>query len=110
MPIYYTRREAAAYLKERYKRGSYPWLTRLAADGLGPRHHRFGRAILYAANDLDEWAQQNIRAADGQSGTAHNAVALNNKLPDDDAIALTAELPADDAVRKAFEVMRELRL
>jgi hypothetical protein len=85
---YLTRREAAAHLKAHYKRGSYPWLTRLAADGTGPRHHRFGRAILYSVSDLDDWAQQNIRAADDPSVT-----------PDD-----------ADTVAKAFALMRELRL
>jgi hypothetical protein len=63
---YLTRREAAQYLKLKYRRGSYPWLSRLAADGLGPRHHRFGRAVLYSQTDLDDWAAQNIRVADIQ--------------------------------------------
>ena len=66
MPHYLTRREAAQYLKERYKCGSYPWLTRLAAEGTGPRHHRFGRAVLYSESDLEDWAQHNIRLPEDQ--------------------------------------------
>ncbi len=114
MPIYYTRREAAAYLKERYKRGSYPWLTRLAGDGLGPRHHRFGRAVLYARTDLDDWAQSNIRAADIQpdlfdwADQNEKSAAHQVAVTSDEPVILAAT--ADDAVARAFALMRAMSL
>lgn len=35
-------------------------LTKMRCQGGGPRFHRFGRAVLYARTDLDEWVSDKL--------------------------------------------------
>lgn len=59
---YLRRRDAAAYLKDKYGIGSWQTLAKLALTGNGPIFRKFGRAVLYAPHDLDEWMQVHIGA------------------------------------------------
>jgi hypothetical protein len=113
MSHYLTRKEAAEFLKHRYRRGSYSWLTRLAADGSGPRQQRFGsKAVLYAEADLIAWAEQNIRASGSQPVDCadQNGGPEPFGNPKDSAVHITPAPGVDDPVARAFAVMRDLRL
>jgi hypothetical protein len=58
-----TRTEAAEYLRARWgARCSVAWLARLAHEGGGPVFRYSGRAAVYAAEDLDRWAQGRLSA------------------------------------------------
>lgn len=54
------RAEAAAYLKEQYGVGTAATLAKLACHGGGPLYRKLGRFPVYAAADLDAWAQSRI--------------------------------------------------
>jgi hypothetical protein len=54
--IYLTRREAADYLKRRYRQGSKHHLDLLAmTPGAGPKYVKNGQRALYTVEDLDIW-------------------------------------------------------
>ena len=56
-----TRREAAAYLKERWRVQAGPArLNQLACTGGGPAYYKAGRFTLYDVADLDAWAQSRL--------------------------------------------------
>ena len=57
---YLRRRDAAEYLKNKYGCGSWQTLAKLAVNGDGPVYRKFGRAVLYAAEDLDHWATNKL--------------------------------------------------
>jgi hypothetical protein len=57
---YLRRRDAAIYLKNKYGWGSWQTLAKLAVTGDGPAFHKFGHAVLYTPNELDDWAQSKI--------------------------------------------------
>jgi hypothetical protein len=62
-PDWLSRREASAYLRERYgiKLGPAA-LANLAVDGGGPPMHKDGgRLVAYARADLDAWAPKRMR-------------------------------------------------
>lgn len=54
------RADAAAYLKEQYGVGTTATLAKLACHGGGPLYRKLGRYPVYAAADLDAWAQSRI--------------------------------------------------
>ena len=57
------RREAAAYLQQRYGVGSASTLAKQAMTGDGPRFHKYGgRVVLYLASDLDTYMRGRITA------------------------------------------------
>jgi hypothetical protein len=57
-PAFLRRKAAANYLKEHWGLPcSEKTLAKLACVGGGPAYRRFGRIPLYAAADLDEFAQ-----------------------------------------------------
>jgi hypothetical protein len=54
--IYLTRREAADYLKRRYRQGSKNHLDILAmTPGAGPKYVKNGHIALYTIPDLEDW-------------------------------------------------------
>ena len=54
--IYLTRREAAEYLKRRYRQGSKNHLDILAmTPGAGPKYVKNGHIALYKIEDLENW-------------------------------------------------------
>lgn len=57
---YLRRKDAAAYLKNKYGWGSWQTLAKLAVNGDGPFFRKFGRAVLYTIDDLDEWANSKL--------------------------------------------------
>jgi hypothetical protein len=61
-----TRKDAAAYLTERYFRVSVSTLNRRACEGNGPRYvcrgERAGGEAFYKPADLDRWARQWLKA------------------------------------------------
>ncbi len=50
------RKDAAAYLKERYGFCSFRTLAKLACFGGGPIFRKAGKIVLYEPADLDAWA------------------------------------------------------
>lgn len=63
--VFLTRREAAAYLLEKFGTpGSIApaTLAKLACRGGGPLLHRFGRRVGYKPNDLDTWVAARLSA------------------------------------------------
>ena len=65
------RKSAADYLRDKYGWGSWQTLAKLAVMGGGPVYRKFGRAVVYAPDDLDEWAL--ARLGDPQRSTAYHA-------------------------------------
>ena len=59
---YLRRKDAAEYLKRSYGWGSLQTLAKLAVHGGGPIYRKFGRAVLYAPEDLDSWASAKLGA------------------------------------------------
>jgi len=62
-PQFMRRKDAGRYLKERFGFSSERALAKLATIGGGPPFHRAGiggRIILYAAEELDQWALTKI--------------------------------------------------
>ncbi len=60
-PRYFRRAEAAHYVRETWGMPcSSKWLAKLAVVGGGPIYRKAGRFPLYAALDLDNWAQSRI--------------------------------------------------
>jgi hypothetical protein len=72
---------AAAYLEERYGLPCAPaTLTTLRSRGGGPLFHKAGSAVLYALDDLDEWAQTRLgRAVHSTSELPHLRAASDGK-------------------------------
>jgi|HubBroStandDraft_2_1064218.scaffolds.fasta_scaffold782920_1 hypothetical protein len=57
----YRRREAAAYIREKYKVPcAEATLTTKACRGGGPRFSMFGRVPIYAEEDLDTWVEAEL--------------------------------------------------
>lgn len=65
------RKSAADYLRDKYGWGSWQTLAKLAVTGGGPVYRKFGRAAVYAPEDLDEWALTKLGAP--QRSTVHQA-------------------------------------
>ena len=60
-PLYMRRRDASAYLTEKYgQRCTYSTLAKLAVVGGGPLYRKAGPTPLYTAEDLDSWAESRI--------------------------------------------------
>lgn len=58
---YYRRREASAYLREKWAmRCAEQTLARYAVEGCGPPFRRFGRDIVYEESALDAWAESRL--------------------------------------------------
>lgn len=57
---YLRRKDAADYLKGKYGCGSWRTLAKLAVTGDGPIFRKFGRLVLYAPEDLDQWAKSKL--------------------------------------------------
>ena len=58
------RREAAAYIKERYGFGSPGQLAKLAMKGLGPKFYKPSPVLsIYTPEFLDEWALEHLGEA-----------------------------------------------
>jgi hypothetical protein len=59
---YLTRREAAAYIKDRFGQPcSAAVLAQHAVDGTGPIYFRFGRAALYTPEDVARWCEERAK-------------------------------------------------
>jgi hypothetical protein len=59
--IYLTRREAAEYLKRRYRQGSKNHLDLLAmSPGAGPKYVKNGQRALYTVEDLEAWIARRL--------------------------------------------------
>ena len=56
------RKSAADYLRDKYGWGSWQTLAKLAVMGGGPVYRKFGRAVVYAPDDLDEWVLSRLGA------------------------------------------------
>lgn len=54
---YLRRKEAAAYLQERFGAYTTETLAKLACVGGGPRFRKMGAYPLYSPDDLDAWAE-----------------------------------------------------
>jgi hypothetical protein len=60
-PRYFRRREASAYLREKWAmRCAEQTLARYAVEGCGPPFRRFGRDIVYEKSALDAWARSRL--------------------------------------------------
>jgi hypothetical protein len=59
---YLRRKQAGAYLKDKYGFGSEKTLAKLASIGGGPEIFYAGRLPLYVPEKLDAWAQGKIAA------------------------------------------------
>jgi hypothetical protein len=57
------RKQAGAYLSERYGFGAARTLAKAAVSGDGPEYHKAGRVVLYTREALDKWALAKIGAA-----------------------------------------------
>jgi len=68
---YLTRRQAAAFLLDRYCHGSPNTLARLATQGTGPVFRKVGRLVVYAESDLIAWAESKLGKR--QKSTSDNA-------------------------------------
>ena len=61
--LYYRRKAASEYLREKYGFGGGSTLAKLACvSSDGPPFRKAGRAVLYTAEALDTWAQAQIGA------------------------------------------------
>jgi hypothetical protein len=58
--IFMRRREAGQYLRDKYGFGSSATLAKLATLGGGPTFRKCGPIVLYARDDLDNWATGKI--------------------------------------------------
>ncbi len=59
-PKYMRRREAGAYLRQKFGFGSARSLAIAASYGTGPLFHKAGKAALYEPAELDRWAVSKI--------------------------------------------------
>ena len=60
-PLYLRRDDAARHVREKWGLPCSPkWLAKLAVVGGGPLYCKAGRTPLYAPDDLDRWANDQI--------------------------------------------------
>lgn len=57
------RKQAGAYLTDKYGFGAARTLAKAAVTGDGPEYHKAGRVVLYTREALDKWALAKIGAA-----------------------------------------------
>jgi len=70
VPNFLSRKEAGAFLKERFGFGSKKSLDKLAINGGGPEFQKAGRLALYTPEALPRWALSRIGPP--QLSTAQN--------------------------------------
>ena len=59
---YLTRREAAAFVREKGLPCALATLAKLATVGGGPNFRKFGRNVVYLPSDLDAWISNRLSA------------------------------------------------
>jgi hypothetical protein len=61
--VFLRRKQAGAYLSEKYGFGAARTLAKAAVSGDGPEYHKVGRLVVYSREALDKWALAKIGAA-----------------------------------------------
>jgi hypothetical protein len=68
--VFLRRREAGAYLREKFGFGSPATLAKLATLGGGPRFRKCGPLVLYSREDLDAWVDSRLSTLRASTSTA----------------------------------------